>query len=190
MASAKLYMLLLGCRPKGRNTEQHDIFFGIGGSLYDLIPDINAFWPEVKGNIHIDAWREVTQVDGYDILIKQNNSISFDKSSEQTLYFINLGGYKANEFDEYHYKHLTIAKNLDEAKLKAKETAFFKHTGFKGAVSQIDDQFGIDVDDIDIVKEILPYAAKSFFSILLSPSEGVFPDELHLGYLPLYKIIR
>ncbi|MGN6440105.1 MAG: DUF1543 domain-containing protein [Agriterribacter sp.] len=33
-------MLLLGCKPAGRHTEQHDVFFGIGASLKDLIPDI------------------------------------------------------------------------------------------------------------------------------------------------------
>lgn len=51
----KLYMLMLGCKPKGRFTEQHDIFFGIGNSLKDLIPQMKIFWPEAKGQIHIDA---------------------------------------------------------------------------------------------------------------------------------------
>ena len=37
-------MLLLGCRPTGRNTEQHDIYFGIAKSLKDLIPEIKSFW--------------------------------------------------------------------------------------------------------------------------------------------------
>jgi len=63
----KLYMIMLGCRPKGRYTEQHDIFFGIGKSLKELIPSMKAFWPEAKGQIHIDAWREVTTVDNYKI---------------------------------------------------------------------------------------------------------------------------
>ncbi len=65
----KLYMVMLGCRPEGRCTEQHDIFFGIGKSLKELLPDMKNFWPEAKGRIHIDAWREVTQVDNYKIEI-------------------------------------------------------------------------------------------------------------------------
>ena len=36
----KLFMLLLGCLLKGRNTEQHDIFFGIAETLKDLVPAI------------------------------------------------------------------------------------------------------------------------------------------------------
>ncbi|MFD0778124.1 DUF1543 domain-containing protein [Flavobacterium myungsuense] len=63
----KLYMIMIGCRPKGRLTEQHDIFFGIGNSLSDLIPQMKSFWPEAKGKIHIDAWREVTVVNNHTI---------------------------------------------------------------------------------------------------------------------------
>ena len=69
MKSANLYMIMLGCTPKGRFTEQHDIFFGIGNSILELIPQMKAFWPEAKGKIHIDAWREVTVVDNHSIAI-------------------------------------------------------------------------------------------------------------------------
>lgn len=49
----KLFMVLLGCRPKGRNTEQHDIFFGIADSLVELKPAMQLFWPDAL--LHIDA---------------------------------------------------------------------------------------------------------------------------------------
>lgn len=72
----KLFMVVIGCTPPGRLTEQHDTFFGIAKSLKDLVPDMIAFWPEAKGFIHIDSWREVTQVDGFSIEIvkKTRNS--------------------------------------------------------------------------------------------------------------------
>ena len=57
MKSLKLFMLILGCRPPGRLTEQHDIFFGIGDELQDLLPAMFEFWPEAKQKVHIDAWR-------------------------------------------------------------------------------------------------------------------------------------
>jgi hypothetical protein len=60
MKIANLYMIMLGCTPKGRFTEQHDIFFGIGTSVKELVPDMKAFWPDAKGKIHIDAWQKVT----------------------------------------------------------------------------------------------------------------------------------
>jgi hypothetical protein len=59
MSNLKIYMILLGCKPPGRNTEQHDLFFGIGRSLSDVKGDILDFWTEAGGKIHIDAWREV-----------------------------------------------------------------------------------------------------------------------------------
>lgn len=64
MADLKLFMVLLGCKPAGRHTEQHDIFFGVATSLKELVPEIKAFWKEGGDKIHIDAWREVTVVDG------------------------------------------------------------------------------------------------------------------------------
>ena len=73
----KLYMVMIGCRPKGRFTEQHDIFFGIGNSLKELIPKMKAFWPEAKGKIHIDAWREVTVVDNCIIEVVPKSEILY-----------------------------------------------------------------------------------------------------------------
>jgi len=73
-------MILLGCTPKGRLTEQHDVFFGIGNSLKELIPQMKEFWPEANGQIHIDAWREVTNVENYNVEIVTKNSDSKNKS--------------------------------------------------------------------------------------------------------------
>jgi hypothetical protein len=98
----KLHLVMLGCKPEGRFTEQHDIFFGIGKSLKELIPQMKAFWPEAKGKIHIDAWREVTIVDNFSIEIIAKKAT--ENSVSDNLFFINLGGYKENEFEEYHYK--------------------------------------------------------------------------------------
>jgi len=34
-----------------------------------LIPQFNQFWPEAKGKMHVDGFREVNQVDGQQISI-------------------------------------------------------------------------------------------------------------------------
>lgn len=184
MEQPKLYMILLGCRVKGRLTEQHDIFFGIADSIKSLIPAINKFWPEAKGKIHIDAWREVTQVDGYKIeVVSKETSITNDSGLK--LFFLNLGGYKQNEFEEYHYKMLCIDTDMQATAKKAKETAFYKHTGFKGAPSHIDDKYGIDVDDIFEVKEILPENMKAHYRLTIKRDEYKFSDTMHLGYFKL-----
>jgi hypothetical protein len=183
----KLYMIMLGCVPEGRFTEQHDIFFGIGQSLKELIPSINLFWPEAKGKIHIDAWREVSAVDNFSIAIIPKNTET--PVTPQQLFFINLGGYKENEFEEYHYKMVTVAASLALASKKSKKTAFYKHCGFKEAPSHIDDQYGIDVDDIYNVADMLSPHFKSLYSIKITESKiNCQQDTLHIGYLKLKKI--
>ena len=184
----KLHMVMLGCTPAGRLTEQHDIFFGIGASLKDLIPEMKAFWPEAKGKIHIDAWREVSVADNFSI------EIITKKTAENTnldhLFFINLGGYKENEFEEYHYKLLTVATSLGLASKKSRKTTFYKHCGFKGAgASHIDDKYGIDIDDIYKVTDILDSQLKEKYSIKITKSETKLnEDVLHIGYLKISGI--
>ena len=178
----KLYMLLIGASPPERNIEQHDVFFGIGETIKDLIPDVEAFWPG-NNKLHFDAWREVTSVNGYkvEIVLKNENK----QNSPFKLFFINLGGYKQNEFEEFHYKMVIAAANKAEAVNISKQTAFFKHTGFKGATAHIDDKFGVDVDDVYEIHDILPPAVKEKYSLLVSPANSLADDELNLGYFKL-----
>jgi len=185
MEKQKLFMIMLGCKPQGRHTEQHDIFFGIAPTLKELIPSILEFWPETKDKIHIDAWREVNHVGKYKIEVV---AASEQIQNETKLFFINLGGYRAGEFDEPHYKMLLATKDKSEAIKRAKETAFYKHTGFEGACSHIDDKYGIDIDDFFEINDALDKKLKEKYKIKLSPASTSFEDQIHLGYLPLKKI--
>lgn len=183
----KLYMILLGCKPIERITEQHDIFFGIGNSLKNLILQIKTFWPEAKGQLHIDAWREVTVVDNYSIeIIAKETTVN---TASEKLFFINLGGYIENEFEEHHHKILTVAKSLGLASKNAKATTFFKHYGFKEAISHIDDKYGIDVDDIYNISDLLDNQFKEQYSLKIRKSKSNLKEnDLHIGYLKLNKI--
>lgn len=179
-------MVLLGCKPKGRITEQHDVFFGIGENVCGLAPEMIAFWPEAKGKLHIDAWREITIVDGYAIEVIPAPEVY---NREQNLFFLNLGGYKLGEFEEYHYKMLCVAPKLAVAVKKSKKTVFYKHCGFKEAPSHIDEKYGIDIDDAHKVEDLLSEESKSRYEIKISPSEDkIDEDELHIGYLKIKKL--
>lgn len=181
-------MAIIGCTPTGRFTEQHDVFFGIGKTLRELVPEMNAFWKEAEGKIHIDAWREIKNIDGQVVHIKEKNE-AID-TAKTKLFFINLGGYKENEFEEYHYKIITAAKDKGEAVQKSKQTAFYKHYGFKGAESHIDDKYGIDVDDLHEIEDILCNEIKNKYSISLVYDANAKPDELHIGYLKIDKLLN
>ncbi|MBA3664954.1 MAG: DUF1543 domain-containing protein [Bacteroidetes bacterium] len=184
----KLFLVLLGCRPPGRLTEQHDVFFGIAENLKDLVPDMKAFWPEAKGEIHIDCWREVTHVNGYAVNVVERKKTT---TNDPHLFFINLGGYKPGEFEEYHYKLLAVGQNTSEAIAQSKQTAFYKHYDFKapGAASHVDDKFGVDTDDVFKVADALNESFTEKYSLEIQPSDGT-EDELHIGYLQIKKLLK
>ncbi len=183
----KLFMLLLGCKPAGRHTEQHDIFFTIAFHLADIIPSLTEFWTESKGDIHVDAWREVKNVDGYRIEIA-GNDFAEPLENKNRLYFINLGGYKENEFEEFHYKMIVVAPEKGDAIRQSKQTAFYKHTGFKGAPAHVDDKYGIDVDNAYAIEDILSEEIKKKYRIHISQENHGEEDELHLGYFTIEKL--
>ncbi|PJJ67577.1 DUF1543 domain-containing protein [Chryseobacterium geocarposphaerae] len=181
----KLFYIILGATPKGRNIEQHDVFFGIAENLKDLIPDMKEFWKEADGKIHIDCYQEVRFADGYEVKIVEKN----EKTSGEQLYFINLGGYKKGFFEEFHEQHLMVGTSMGDIVKKAKTTRFYETMGFEGAVSHIDDKHGVDIDDIFNVTDILPQKMKDKYSIVLKKSDAENQENpMGLGYLNINKI--
>ncbi|MBX7089565.1 MAG: DUF1543 domain-containing protein [Cyclobacteriaceae bacterium] len=178
-------MIMLGATPPGRHIEQHDIFFGIGSSLKDLAGDMKAFWPEPE-RIHLDAWREVTVVENYRIAVVPKDQPANPAAVNKKLFFINLGGYQENKFEEQHYVLLTVKDDRAAAFREAKETLFYKQNSF-GATgnSHIDDKYGVDVDDLYEIEDILAPVLKEKYRIELCPASGEPEDELHLGYVKM-----
>ncbi|MDB6137846.1 MAG: hypothetical protein JWO94_918, partial [Verrucomicrobiaceae bacterium] len=173
----KLYMILLGSKAPGRHVEQHDYFFGIGRSLKELVPAMKAFWREAGTSLHLDGWREVTAVEGHRVKIVLQSTDPLPPE-EKRLFFINLGGYQEGRFQEQHYTVLTVKENRDLAFKEAKSTLFFKEKTFKGpgsfgASAHIDDRYGIDVDDLYEIKDILTPSQKELYRIELVPSDDL-----------------
>ncbi|MFD1166624.1 DUF1543 domain-containing protein [Sphingobacterium daejeonense] len=178
-----LFMVVIGGKPDGRFTEQHDVFFGIGDGLKDLVPSMYEFWPALEGRMHIDSWRKVSQIGDYKIQI---NPLSNQRQSqEKRLYFVNLGGYKPNDMEEYHYKQVVVAGSLAEATKLAKESVFWKHH----ESSHIDDKYGIDVDDIYEVSDLLSPKFKENYQIDIIENPGTKEDSLEVGYLKISKLL-
>jgi hypothetical protein len=183
----KLIMMMIGCTPKGRLTEQHDMFFTIANSIAEVKNEVMDFWPEANEKIHLDAWREVNEVDGYEIEVLPVADTRIQNPNK--LFFLNLGGYRKDEFDEFHYKLLVVAPNQAEAIKKAKETAFYKHNGYEGAPAHVDNKYGVDVDELFEVQDILSDDIKSRFNLSITPLDREVPkDEIHLGYMLLSKL--
>ncbi len=177
-------MIVIGGKPDGRHTEQHDVFFGVGDSLKDLVPQMELFWPELVGKMHIDSWRKISHVGGFSVEVVLKNDFAYE--SDQKLYFVNLGGYKPQDMEEYHYKQIVVASNLAEATQVAKSSTFWKHH----TSSHIDDKYGIDVDDIYEVTDLLSPSFKTKYSLkITADSEFAEEDTLEVGYLKISKLL-
>lgn len=181
----KLFMVLLGANPKGRLVEQHDYFFGIAASLKALVPAIRAYWPEAGNTIHIDGWREVTCVDGHSVKIIAQSG---EQLSTKKIFFINLGGYQPAKLEEQHYTMLTVQEDRLPALKESMKSLFYKTNSAKGAHSHIDEKYGVDVDEVYRIDDVLSEDYKSRYQLLITPMEDLPADEIHLGYFKLDKL--
>lgn len=183
-------MVLLGSKAPDRNVEQHDYFFGIATSLKELVPQMKAFWPESGKSLHIDGWREVTRVDDYAVHIAPKQEAGTLQAVR--LFFINLGGYQPGKLEEQHYTLLSVKTDKAGAIQHSKKTIFYREqsvAGIKGANAHIDEKYGIDVDDVYCIEELLLPEQKLKYHIVLIPDTQLPEDEIHLGYLQLHKLV-
>lgn len=178
------YFAIIGCTPKNRLTEQHDVFFGIANHLKELIPHISNSWQECQGKFHIDSWRKVEFIDNYKIDVVEKNTTS----NEENIFFINLGGYLPNDMEEYHHKILIVAKTKAEAIRKAKKSTFYKKFSFKEAPSHIDEKYGVDIDEIYKIEDILLPEFKEKYSLKITKTDTYSEDKINVAYLSLPKL--
>jgi len=185
MKKPDLYMCLIGCKPEGRHIEQHDIFFGIASSADELIRQMEDFWPD-GGRLHLDAWRKVTKVEGMKVEVMERESADSPSadSSAHHLYFINLGGYQPATFEEFHHKMITVQPDKTGAIRAAKASDFYMEANG----SHIDDQYGVDIDDLYDVEDILPAGLKEKYYLRFVPSPGGEEDSSVIGYTKLAQL--
>lgn len=212
-----LFCILLGCTPKGRNTEQHDVMFAVASSIEELYGEMKLFWyrPMVsditrtlkksipgldaqtlandlllkwshRDKVHIDAWMKVDYVDGYKIAIREKSEA---KTAEQNLYFVNLGGYKEGEFEEFHKKVFVVANGVPDIMAQLRNHDFMKEytpetLGTK-AKAHLDDKHKVEFEADDIISIS---DAIADYEIILDKTDAIGENETMIGYVPLqYK---
>lgn len=185
-----LFMVLLGSKAPDRNVEQHDYFFGIANNLKDLVPAFRVFWPEAGNSLHIDGWRKITSVGNYRIqVVERKEHLPASTPTSKKLFFINLGGYQAGKLEEQHYTLLSVSDDRLQAIKESKQTVFFKTNTLKGAANaHIDEKYGIDVDDIYRIEDVLAPVFKDKYYIAIIPATDITDDEIWLGYMKLDKV--
>ncbi|WP_352337411.1 DUF1543 domain-containing protein [Psychrobacter sp. 16-MNA-CIBAN-0192] len=199
----RLFMIKIGARPKGRLIEQHDIYFGIGEQIGDFVESINSHWSEVKNKWHVDAYRQVTVVDNYRIQWQATTDApNINTEQSLKLFFINLGGYLAGEFEEFHHKLLIVAPDQADAIKQAKQSEFHKRFSFQdkatpfNAASHIDDKQQVDIDEIYNVNDLLSGGRLMITPLIPADTntnaemDGALEqeDKSYIGYLSLKKL--
>ncbi len=142
-----LFVAFLGGKPYFATIEQHNVFFGVGPNLEFLYPAMRSFWPQAGKGLHIDAWMRVDHIGKRQISVSKLTEGKDPRSvvNPQSLFFVNLGGYRSGVFGEDHKPLLIIARNMHEALEQAKRDAFFTSGHAEGAaVPHIDDKLQID----------------------------------------------
>ena len=118
-----LFIVVLGGRSLKSNIEIHDVRWVIGETIEDTFPELRKQWVGKRSGLHIDSYKCVKYVDGYEIVISKSNKDSLirQRIEDFSLWFVNLGGYNPKKMYEEHEFNLIVAKKAIEAKRKAKK---------------------------------------------------------------------
>ncbi len=118
-----LFLVYVGGKFKGSNIEAHDIIFTVGEKFEDTYNQIISKWYGDKNSLHIDSYMKLQYVDGYKLIIINNeHNISLhNKKNKPYLWFAYLGGYEHNNIEESHQISFVVSGSKMRAMKKAKQ---------------------------------------------------------------------
>ncbi|KEA52088.1 hypothetical protein DT73_14390 [Mangrovibacter sp. MFB070] len=137
-----LFMFYVGGNAGKSNIEVHDIQFAVANDPKDAWPALRKAWFGDRNKIHIDGYARITWVDGYAVTLSTEPPQSAEK-----LFFVNVGGYRADTLAELHEFDLFVARNAPDARKKALQTLLC------GAEQQHKDNLK-DVDDCLLLEKV------------------------------------
>lgn len=111
----KLFVIYMGGAHEQALIELHDIRFVVAHSIEDTYEELRKSWWGIPSSLHLDAWGVLHSTDGYKIHFSNEPALS----QEHKLYFVNLGGYDVQQFNELHKNIFVVATNEQDAKQKA-----------------------------------------------------------------------
>ena len=148
-----LFIVVLGGRSLKSNIEIHDVRWVLGETIEDTFPELRKQWLGKKSGLHIDSYKCIRYVDGYEIVISRSNkdSLISQQKDDLSLWFVNLGGYNPKKMYEEHEFNLIVAKKAIQAKSKAKKNwesnLKNKHNDDYSAINYLE-----QVDDLHPIK--------------------------------------
>jgi len=148
-----LFIVVLGGRSLKSNIEIHDVRWVIGESIEDTFPELRGQWLGKINGLHIDSYKCIKFIDGYEIVITKSNkdNLNHPQIEDLKLWFVNLGGYNPKKMYEEHEFNLIVAKKAIQAKNKAKKNwesnLKNKHNDDYSAINYLE-----QVDDLHPIK--------------------------------------
>jgi hypothetical protein len=154
-AELKLFAVLVGGKHPRANIELHDVQFVAARTIEEAVPVLRERWWGTPSSLHIDAYAELSIVDGHRIEV-----CAEARDAGVALYFVNTGGYRAGAFSEEHAYSFHVGADRRSVWAAAKARAEFdqKHQ----------DNFDI-IDDIVCIDEAL---AQQSLHVNLIPAPG------------------
>jgi hypothetical protein len=110
----QLFLVVLGGRLPGVHIELHDVRFVVGQTLEDTLPALRRQWFGRRRGLHIDSWMVVRQVGAFAVELRRDPS-----DAPERLWFVNVGGYRADQLAEEHAFGLVVATTSAGAKRQA-----------------------------------------------------------------------
>ena len=169
----KLFAVFLGGRAEKCNIELHDVVFTCADEISQSYDDLLNKWFGDAKRLHIDSWVELKYIDGYEISLSKTKP-----SHNERLYFINLGGYEKNKFEELHESKFLVGIDENEIKNRAKEKLLVGY-----------DQ--VHTDDLYDVDDCIEISKVSEFFVHIRKTKVKENLKFNNGYLPLpRKVIK
>ncbi|HEV2081003.1 MAG TPA: DUF1543 domain-containing protein [Brevundimonas sp.] len=109
----KLFAIFVGGRHAQANVEVHDMRFVVAPSLADTHAELRRQWWGRPGSLHIDCWSEIDRADGFDVALRPE---PFE--GPERLFYVNMGGYEADDFSERHRNLFVVAQSVAQAKAR------------------------------------------------------------------------
>ena len=172
MASPKLFVVVVGGYPDGAHVEVHDVRFTVGHKIEDCFDDLKKqWWGDNPARFHLDAWGPLTWADGFGVSIRQEKP-----EGDFRLWFVNLGGYLPDRFEELHKNVFVVAQDKASAKKRALAMAQEWVSPHRDAL--LDVEMAIDINQ----------ALGEGQYIWLDPSAPEKNFEFEAYYLPIGKM--
>ena len=178
-----LFLVVLGGRTPASHIEQHDVRFVVGHCIDDTLAELRRQWFGQRKGLHLDAWMAVRAIDGWRVRVvcaDAAGAMPADLARSERLWFVNLGGYRADALAELHHFGLVVARTPQAAKAAAKSQ------WLQGALQQHKDDLAA-VDDCLAIEQLQLLGGERWIVQLEPHPDGLSQPQVPdwFGYRPI-----